>query len=235
MKNNILIIAATHGNEPIGVEVIKELEKRGLGGYFDMLIANPHALAAGKEFVDVNLNRVYPGRKDSRLHEERLAYSNLQSARKYRYVIDLHEASQGKDDFIIVPRENISDKFPLELIDLKRVLLWPDPKGPLAQVLENAIELEFGSFARDRREMVAKAAGIIGRFISSLEAGRVGELCQQEKYYVYGKISAEEFTGNINELVDFEEYEYNDEVFLPLLARQYLASGIVCYKMRRVG
>jgi hypothetical protein len=233
MKNEILIIGATHGNEPIGVEVIAELKNRGREKDFDFLIANPQALSASREFIDVNLNRVYPGIKNSPLYEQRLAFTNLQLAKKYRYVVDIHEASQGKDDFIIVPRENISNDFPLELVNLKKILLWPDPQGPLGGVLKNAIELEFGSCNRDRRKMIAMAANIVEKFIIRIKSCAKEELVGHEIYEVYGKITIAEFGGKIDELKDFAEFENNGEKFLPLLARQYLQSGIVCYKMRR--
>ncbi len=233
MRKKILIIAATHGNEPLGVEVIEKLKGRKLEKYFDYLIANPRALATRQEFIDANLNRVYPGRKNSRLYEERLARNNLRLAKKYRYIIDIHEASQGKDDFIIVPRENISPKFPLQFIDLPRVLLWPNPKGSLSQVLENAIELEFGSFNRDRGSLVAKAEKIVADFIEIIAANKCREFSAKEKYYVYGKLMEGDFRGRIDDLVDFEIYQNEGESFLPLLSRQYLKSGIICYKARR--
>lgn len=138
-KPKILLIVCTHGNERIGLETVRRLLAKDLGRYFDVLVANPLALSQNKRFVDKDLNRSYPGNKQSPIYEERRAYQNLRIAKKYDYIIDLHEASEDKDDFIIVPRENISNKFPLRLINLKRVLLWPDPVGPLSQVMENAI------------------------------------------------------------------------------------------------
>jgi succinylglutamate desuccinylase len=228
MKKEILIIVATHGQEKIGVEVIKNLKAKGLEECFDYLIANPKALEAGKEFIDVNLNRIYPGKKISLFYEERLAYKNLKIAKKYRYIIDLHEASQSQDDFIIVPREQTSRKFPLERINLGKVLLWPEPKGSLAGVLENAIELEFGSKNRKRKEMIEKATNILGGFF----LGKT--FLKKEVFYVYGKLLQENFKGDITSLCDFEEIKIGKEKFFPLLTGQYLREGIVCYKMKKI-
>lgn len=234
-SKKILIIAATHGNEKIGVQIIKKLQIKGLDKYFDYLIANPKALQEKKEFIDANLNRVYPGKKNSRFYEERIAYKNIRIAKRYRYIIDIHEASRGKDDFIIVPREKVSRLFPVEFIDLKRIILWPDPKGPISQVLENAIELEFGMKQRKRTEAIEKAEKILGSFITKVESGKSRESTRpkQEIYFVYGKLMKKDFQGKIQNLRDFQKTEIKEEIFYPLLTGQYLKESIVCYKMRK--
>lgn len=232
----ILLITATHGDEKIGMEVISQLKQKGLSKYFDVLVANPLALSKNMRFVDVDMNRSYPGSKKASLYEKKRACENLKIAQGYKYVIDIHEANCGKDDFIIVPRKKLSKVFPLGLIHLKRILLWPDPKGPLGSVLANVIELEFGMKNRNRKQVVSKAEKIVSQFI-----GRVFGLIKnkrpyksKEVYYVYGKLKQGELAVNINSLRDFKEAKNSHEGFLPLLVGQYLKDGIVCYKMRRI-
>lgn len=237
MKNKIpklLIICSTHGDEKIGLEVIKKLKSEGLESFFDFLIANPKANEKNVRYIEKDLNRSYPGVKNSDIYEERLAFQNLEIAKKYQYIIDIHEANEGRDDFVIIPSKKISKKFPVDFIDLKRILLWPDPKGPLSSVLENSIELEFGSKNRDRGEMIKKAATIIKSFIilMSKEQSEITYL-EKEIYFVYGKVEISSFSGEIKELVDFEEYNEGNERFFPLLTGQYLKSGIICYKMKK--
>jgi len=241
----ILIIAATHGNEPLGIEILEKLKSKGLDNFFDTLIGNPKALEQKKEYIDINLNRIYPGKIDSDLYEVKKAAENLKIAKKYDYVIDLHEASKGKNDFIIVPREKLSEKFPLQYIDLDTVLIWPDPKGPLGEVLETCIELEFGMNGRDRNEAIEKGTKIIEEFIELIEKQknrnrpsprfRTTRTKKQNLYYVFGKLMAENFSGDINTLKDFKLAQINTEKFYPLLVGQYLErEGIVCYKMKKL-
>ncbi len=236
-KNNkkILIIAATHGNEKIGVQIIKKLQAKKLNKYFNYLIANPKALKKKKEFIDVNLNRVYPGKKKSRLLEERLAYKNLQIAKKYRYIIDIHEANKGRDNFIIVPREKVSRSFPLRFVDLKKVILWPDPKGPISQVLEYAIELEFGTRNKNRKIIIDKAIKIVEKFIMAVNLKKYpAKFSKKEIYYVYGKLLADKNTEPWINLKDFKETKINKEKFYPLLVGQYMNLGMICYKMKKI-
>jgi len=63
----ILFIVATHGDEKIGVEVIERLRTKKLDRFFDYLVANPKALEKNTRFIDVDLNRSYPGVRNSRL------------------------------------------------------------------------------------------------------------------------------------------------------------------------
>lgn len=228
----ILLIVATHGDEKIGIEVIENLNRKKLGKYFDFLIANPKALKKDVRYIDIDLNRSYPGKDDSLLYEEKLATRNLKLAKKYKYVIDLHEASQGRDDFIIVPRPKLSD-FQFGFIDLDIILLWPDPKGPLGNILSNVIELEFGAKERKRKDMIIKATNIIELFIMRIYERAIKENKLKEIYLVYGKLTQKDFIDKTC-LIDFRETEIKGEKFFPLLTNQYIDEGIICYKMKRL-
>lgn len=230
----LLLIISTHGNEPLGCEIVKKLEDKKLDRYFDVLIANPEALRQEVRFIDRDLNRSYPGKKNSPISEFRLAYDNLLIARKYKYVIDIHEANQGKDDFIIVPRKNIGSDSPVEFIGLKRILLWPNPKGPLGSVLTNTIELEFGAKNRNRRRMISQGSNIIERFIKRSEGRIKIKKQKQEVYQVMKVLTIAEWEDSKIALKDFNETNIKQERFLPLLVDQYLTEGIKCYKMKKI-
>lgn len=233
MKKKILIIAATHGDEQIGLEIYRNLSARGLEKYFDLLIANPLALAADKRFIDCDLNRSYPGEINSRLYEKRQAVSNLAIAKKYRYVIDLHEASSGTDNFIIIPRKKLPANNFLGYINLKRVLLWPEPRGPLGDVLLRCVELEFGVKNRDRKMIIKKATKIVANLIINISRNKKPPLPQKTIYYVYGELLLDRYAGKINSLKDFKKTKIAGESFYPLLVGQYLKNGIICYRMKK--
>jgi len=206
MKKKILLIAATHGDEKIGLGIINKLRNKKLDKYFDYLIANPKALNKKLRFIDVDLNRSYPGKKNSFYYEQKRAYYNLLFAKKYLYVIDIHEASQGINDLIIVPKKSLPKLFPLNLIDLGIVLLWPNPKGPLSQVIDNAIELEFGMKNRKRNEAVLNAEKIVENFIRYIYKIKKQEQPILKKiYYVYGKLMLPKVNGDSSPLVDFKK------------------------------
>jgi succinylglutamate desuccinylase len=165
MEKKLLIIIYTHGNEKIGEEIVERLKSKGLDKFFDCLTANPEAAKKNIRFMEADLNRSYPGKENSNIYELRQASKNLKIARKYKFVIDIHEASSGINDFIIIPRERGVSLFPLNLINLDTVLFWPDPSGPISQILDNSIELEFGTKDRDRNKIISKAIKILEDFI----------------------------------------------------------------------
>jgi hypothetical protein len=233
MEKKILIIIYTHGDEKTGEEVVKRLKKKNLGKFFDCLIANPKAAKKKVRFIESDLNRLYPGKKDSKIYEERLAYANLEMAKKYEFVIDVHEATSGTNDFIIIPREKGINSFPLDSINLDTVLFWPDPKGPIGQILDNSVELEFGVRERDRKSVIKKAEKVITEFIKrAYFIGRQKRILEKKFYYVYGKLLSRDFSGDYKKIKNFKKIIINNENFYPLLAGQYLNDGIICYKMK---
>lgn len=235
MKKQLLLIIATHGNEKIGLETAKILESNGLEKYFDVLIANPKALDKNVRFIEADLNRSYPGNKTSKLYEQKIACDNLKVAKKYKYIIDIHEANRGTDDFIIAPRYKLPKKFPLKYIDLRKVLLWPNPKGPISQILDNSIELEFGMRDRDRIKAINKAVKIIGKFIKNIYSPDLISIAKKKEiYYVYDKLLVSPNNPINFETSDFSRTKINDEIFYPLLTNQYIEEGIICYKMKKL-
>ena len=239
LKNKkILIIIATHGDEPIGISVVKNLKKIKLDKYFDCLVANPRALNKNMRFINFDLNRSYPGKKKSLLYEEKKAYKNFKIIKQYQYVIDIHEASQGINNFIIVSRKKISNFFPINFINLNKVLLWPSSNnlnGSIGSVLKNAIGLEFGVKNKNRSMVITKASKIIQEFIDIIYFNKISQNPRKKKiFYVYGKLMKNEFKNKADKLTDFNKIIFNNEEFYPLLVNQYLTKGILCYKMKLI-
>ncbi|PID52116.1 MAG: hypothetical protein CR972_03770 [Candidatus Moraniibacteriota bacterium] len=235
MMKKILVIIATHGDEKIGGEIVKMLLQSSCKNDFDYIIGNPRAYEKNTRFIDVDLNRNYPGSIFSDCYEVKRAAINMQKIRGYDYIIDLHEASQGEDDFIIVPKKTFPKKIPWNIIDMEKVLLWPDPTGPLGGVVENAVELEFGTKSRDRKMVISKGARIVEKFITDVNSNQLIENKKQVVYLVYGKIKVKDGMNleKENVLQDFQKIMYRGEFFYPLLVNQYLKEGILCYKMQK--
>jgi succinylglutamate desuccinylase len=74
----VAAIGAIHGDEPCGARAIERFLATGLQDRLQrpikLIIANERALAASSRYVEVDLNRSFPGDAESDLYEERLAH-----------------------------------------------------------------------------------------------------------------------------------------------------------------
>ena len=67
------------------------------------MVANEAALEKGVRYLEVDLNRSFPGRRAGK-YEERLAGVVLRRLKKYGEVVDLHTATCSTPLFAILTR-----------------------------------------------------------------------------------------------------------------------------------
>src|SRR3990167_9116843 len=91
-----LVIGGLHGNEPLGLEVCKQLKKMKLP-YLDVLYGNPAAIKQNVRFVDEDLNRVFPGNPTGSLEAKR-AVEIIKASQGYDFVIDFHNTHCPDND-----------------------------------------------------------------------------------------------------------------------------------------
>ena len=95
------VTACIHGDEPSGKKAIERL----LDSEYDFkkpvkfVIANEEALEKNERFLDVDLNRNFPGDPDSDKHEERLATKVLEEVKGMK-VMDLHSTRSEPTPFM---------------------------------------------------------------------------------------------------------------------------------------
>jgi hypothetical protein len=235
-KVKILIIVGTHGDERIGIDLVKKLRSGSFKNYFDFIIGNPMACILEKRFFEVDLNRVYPGKIKSNLYEEELAYRNIEIGKRYEYIIDIHEASKSKDGFIIVPKSSLPDKKMLNAVLMEKVILWPSTEniktGPITQFI-NGLEIEFGTMGISKQIILEQMEKVVTRFIECIYGINKIKPDDKEIFFVYGKLQSNEMKRKYN-LKEFKKIKINNESFFPLLVNQYLKDGVVCYKMRQI-
>lgn len=96
----LLVIGGLHGKEPLGVDVVQQLQQHPRAS-LDAMIGNQEAVAAGTRFVDDDINRIFPGQPDGN-KEERLAYEITELGQKYDLVIDIHNTPSPGSDCVFV-------------------------------------------------------------------------------------------------------------------------------------
>jgi hypothetical protein len=84
----ILILGGMHGNELLGVRLVRSLQRTPIAGV-DVMIANPRAVAANVRFTESDLNRSF-GKQKGETYEVRRAKKIQQKAAQYDIVLDFH-------------------------------------------------------------------------------------------------------------------------------------------------
>lgn len=93
----VLVIGGMHGNETLGIEVVK-LFKDSPVKDVDVLLANEQAIKGNCRFVEQDLNRSFPGDSNSTRYEPRRASEILRQTKKYDVVLDFHNTYCPKND-----------------------------------------------------------------------------------------------------------------------------------------
>ena len=92
----ILVIGGTHGNEPLGINLVKLLKKKKIN-YVDAVFANNRAIKLNTRFTNQDLNRSFPG-KYNKIYEEKRASFLLKLCKKYDLVLDFHNTYCPNND-----------------------------------------------------------------------------------------------------------------------------------------
>ena len=145
-KPIIAIIGCVHGEEPVGKKVIEALKSMDIiKGAMLLVVANEAALRKRTRFLDQDLNKSFPGKKNGN-REEKIAYELKSLLRTVDFVISLHSTSTNTKDLVIIKKDTSGVKKMIKAINPLRVVHFPKGFGDGA--LENhhkaALTFEYG-------------------------------------------------------------------------------------------
>lgn len=93
----ILVIGGMHGNETLGLEVVRMLQANPILDV-DALQANEQAIKADTRFIEQDLNRSFPGDIKGENYESRRAAEILKKTKYYDVVLDFHNTYCPEND-----------------------------------------------------------------------------------------------------------------------------------------
>lgn len=234
-QKDILTIVATHGDEKIGVEAMKAFEKQNPTNRFTWIVANEKALMNNRRFIDVDLNRIAPGRKAAKQYEVNRAYEINQLAKNYRYVMDIHGTVANSGIFSIVTRPTLQNLGLASVLPIKNVIIWTSENskktGPITQFVNCGIEIECGP--KNSPQILEQLIKILNTInVADINKSNLS-LDDKNIYQVYGKLMKNKVsTKEYKKLKDFKQAKIGSETFYPLLIGQY--PELACYKMRKL-
>ncbi|PAU83025.1 succinylglutamate desuccinylase [Halorubrum salipaludis] len=99
----VAVVGAIHGDEPCGARAVRRLLDADLDVErpVRLIVANEAALDAGVRYLDVDLNRSFPGDPDAEAHEERLA-AELLDALDGCSTLAIHSTQSYAEPFAVV-------------------------------------------------------------------------------------------------------------------------------------
>ncbi len=229
----ILFIGATHGDEPIGIEVLRSLEKKF--DNFDWIIGNPKALKQKSRKYTADLNRSAPGNDKSNQYEQKRAAEIIQLSKNYQYTIDIHGSTKQVGIFTIITNPKPINLKLAGMLPIKNIVFWPafspELKGPLSEFFSCGLEIECGP--KENLEIKKSLEKKMEKFLinlKKLEKIPINKLLKKKNIYeVYDSLKVK----SNEKLKEFKKVTINNETFYPLLIGSY-KKNITCYKMKRL-
>lgn len=141
----VLLTILTHGDEKIGLRVAREIKRLQIDRKsLAIQVANKKAYAAGKRFIDADLNRSFPGKKNGN-YEERIAYRLSPQIKEADLVIDIHSTRSLLKDALIVSKLNRQTQNYVDVIQPKYVLVLKATKNStLIAQAKAGVAFEYG-------------------------------------------------------------------------------------------
>jgi hypothetical protein len=236
MKNDTLFIGGTHGDEPIGVNVLKRISESRQD--FDWIIGNERAFEIGERSFEGDLNRSAPGDPNSDQYATRRAAEIITKSKQYAYTIDLHGSKTNCGIFIILTKLTRENLRLASMFAIEKIVYWPavseELNGPLSEFFTCGIEIECG--LKTDPVVIAQLENIIMDFLDNRskreEISWEDAIRDREIFEVYG--SLKENPDKIK-LIEGAQTNLRGEQFYPLLTNSYKKrNGILCYKMKKI-
>lgn len=201
------IVGAMHGNES-GPQIIEKLKKtiKPKKGTLVFLTANTKAREKNVRFVDEDLNRAFPGKKNGN-YEQQLAHELTKIGKKFDYLIDLHSCSMESAPFCIIRSFAGEDMQLAKCSKLPFVVVYPRTTqggGSFIDYVKCGIGLELG--LHDKKSTVQDGYKAVLNILKSLEVieGRVKKN-QQKILKVIGHLERKEGITMREDIKNFQK------------------------------
>jgi hypothetical protein len=245
------VIGGIHGDEPCGVRAVEDLlaEAPAVEAPVALVVANEKALAAGRRYVDEDLNRAFPGDPDGTTHESRLAAAIGEKLGDCT-ALSLHSTQSYGNPFAIVDEvtdlvRGVCPRLPVDAV----VEAGGHTEGRLFESVPRTIEIECGY--QGSEQAAANATSLARAFLGAVgvlpEARRPATdglplfrlrepvpKAAASRYEVYADNFSQVPAGSAFAAADGDEV-VADEDFYPVLMSAEGYEGLFGYAADRIG
>lgn len=96
MSYKFLIIGGLHGNEPLGIDLVSQIQKLNLSN-IKAIYGDLEAIQKNVRFLDQDLNRVFPGKINGDIEEKR-AFEVTEICKGFDFILDFHNTHTPNND-----------------------------------------------------------------------------------------------------------------------------------------
>jgi len=165
----VAVVGSIHGDEPCGRDGIEAVlaDPPDVDRPVKFIVVNERALEAGKRYLEIDLNRVFPGDPDSDVHEMRLA-AELTEELQGLTVLSLHSTQSYDGMFALVDdltefTREVCPKLSVDAVVRTR----GQNEGRLFSVVKSTIEVECGyqgsgQAARNAEQVIREFLAAVG-------------------------------------------------------------------------
>lgn len=201
-QNKILISCCVHGDELVGKSIFENYPN-GATDYwsYKSFLANPRAIELNTRFLDTDLNRSFPGDKNSPNYEERRASEILRHFSSYNTILDIHQTTAKMSNIAFVrTRTDITDKI-LKCSQIKIVVVdsksveFGGPSSLITDYFNNSVCLEYSkksSLKEEYGEVQADLENILNNNIQNQELSY---------YYISATVSKDKNTAGLQNML----------------------------------
>lgn len=165
----VAVVGLVHGDEVCGLRAINRFKRKIADGEVNLkkpvklVLANEKAFEHGKRFVDSDLNRAFPGDKQSSDHEENLAAELIDELRGLK-ILDFHASRSPKTPFGIISGLNEENMSVVRQTLMDNVIEISFVEGGLIGSFEAAAVVEAG--LHNQPETAEKAFEVMLNFLA---------------------------------------------------------------------
>lgn len=199
-KNLLAIITGVHGDEKLGPRSIKKIS---LPVFCKHIVAHTKALRENTRFIETDLNRSFPGRKQGTL-EEKIAYNLTRKLKKFNYVLDIHATDSPIKNTIITTRMNKKTKKLISYTPLTEIIIMPPNFGSRTALTHHTkcgITLEYGF---GKQKINQQTISDINQIIDALKKNKTFKL-QRNIYKVTKPFTISKRFKPIKKLEEFKK------------------------------
>ena len=245
----VTISGGVHGNELLGVYLVKKLQRDGFSPkdlQLDLLLANPKAIKECRRYIDYDLNRSFDKAKltqDSHIYEFERAKVIKDRLRNCDFLIDLHTTTANMGITIVLSsRERLSEnvaKILASEFEEVRILRWfsTDEGAFINSIVPASITIEVGPICQGvlDSELFFKTLKVVHRALDILRK----EESMDEKvecYDIFDTIDFPRKDGEIAAMIhpefagrDYQLLHRGDPIFLGFDEKEYFFNRDACY------